>query len=48
MWSQQEDIILLELYEKYGPNWQNIAFYLKERTGIYLFGANIKNFHNFD
>ena len=33
MWSQEEDIILIELYKKYGPNWQNIAFYLKERTG---------------
>ena len=33
MWSQQEDQILLGLYKQYGPNWQNIAFYLKERTG---------------
>jgi len=36
MWNPEEDKILLELYEKYGPNWQNISFYLKNRSGKYI------------
>ena len=36
MWNNEEDKILLELYEKYGPNWQNISFYLKNRSGTII------------